>query len=187
MFTMKAFRYVMQFWCSFMMVIVIVPVFSYIYAGIIPFPGVLRDMLFGFIIANVIGLLIPIQPLADKFAKLFHAKSGTFVYILLSTLVYASFYVVFFSFLYTALAIGFPSYYLQVVIKGIPLGFAVSYVISVAVNPVAMKLSLLTCSKKEKVNDLPKENTETKKCLTCLRRIAVHYARCPHCRKDIFD
>jgi len=59
----------------------------------------------------------------------------------------ATIYVVFFSFLYTALAIGFPPYYLQVVIKSIPFGFAVSYVISTAINPIAMKLSYWTCSK----------------------------------------
>jgi len=150
MFTMKAFRYVVQFWFSFLMVIVIIPVFSFIYTRSIPFPGILRDMLFGFVVANVVGLLIPVQPFADKFAKLFHAKNGTFVYILLTTLIYCTFNVIFFSLLYTALAIGFPPYYLQVVVKGIPFGFAVSYVISVAINPVAMKLSFWTCSKTEK-------------------------------------
>jgi len=152
MFSMKAFKYVVQFWFSFLMVIVIVPVFTYLAAGTIPFPGVLRDMLFGFVIANVVGLLIPVQPLADKFAKLFRAKDGSFVYILLTTFIYCLFYVVFFSFLYTALAIGFPPYYLQTVIKGIPYSFAVSYVFSVAINPVAMKLSLWTCSKDEGKN-----------------------------------
>jgi len=147
MFTMKVFRYVAQFWFSLLMVIVVVPVFSIIYAGTVPFPGVLRDMLFGFVVANVIGLFIPVQPLADKFAQLLHAKNGSFAYILLSTFVYCTIYVVFFSLLYTALAIGFPPYFLQVVVKGIPFGFAVSYVISVAINPVAMKLSYWTCSK----------------------------------------
>jgi len=38
-------------------------------------------------------------------------------------------------------------YILQVVVKGLPFGFAVSYIISVAINPVAMKLSYWTCSK----------------------------------------
>jgi len=147
MFTMKAFRYVVQFWFSFLMVIVVVPVFCYLAAGTVPFPGVLRDMLFGFVIANVVGLFVPVQPLADRFAKLFNAKNGTFAYILLSTFIYCSIYVVFFSFLYTALAIGFPSYYLQVVVKSIPFGFAVSYIISVAINPIAMKFSYWTCSK----------------------------------------
>ncbi|MDR0324818.1 MAG: hypothetical protein LBI19_01815 [Oscillospiraceae bacterium] len=147
MFTMKAFRYVAQFWFSILMVLVIVPAFSLIYAGTIPFPGVLRDMAFGFVVANAVGLLIPIQPLADKFAGLFRAKNGTFSYILLTTLIFSSIYVVFFGFLYTALAIGFPPYYLQTVMKGIPLGFAVSYVLSVGINPIAMKLSFWTCSK----------------------------------------
>jgi hypothetical protein len=144
---MKAFRYVAQFWFSFLMVLVIVPVFSLIYAGMVPFPGIFRDMLFGFAVANTIGLLVPIQPLADKFAALFHAQMGSFKYILLTTFVFSSIYVVFFSFFYTALAIGFPSHYFKVVIQGIPLGFAVSYVISVVINPVAMKLSFWTCSK----------------------------------------
>ena len=144
---MKAFKYVSQFWFSFLMVLIIVPVFSLIYAGTIPFTGILRDMSFGFIIANAAGLVIPVYLLADKFAKLFRTKNGSFAYILLTTFVYSFIYVIFFSFLYTALAIGFPSYYLSVVIKGFPLGFAVSYIISVAINPVAMKLSYWTCSK----------------------------------------
>lgn len=150
MFTMKAFKYVIQFWSSILMVIVIVPVFSLIYAGTVPFPGILRDMLVGFVVANVVGLLIPIYSLADKFAKLFHTKNGTIVYILLTTFIYSSFYVTFFGLFYTALAIGFPPNYLQVVINSIPLGFAVSYVISLAINPVAMKLTLWTCSKDSK-------------------------------------
>lgn len=149
MFTMKVFKYVAQFWFSVLMVIVMVPVFTFLASGTIQFPGIFCDMLVGFIIANIVGLLVPIQPLADKFAKLFNAQMGTFVYILLTTIIYSLFYVVFFGFLYTALAIGFPPNYLQVVLKSIPFGFAVSYVISVAINPIAMKLSLWTCSKKE--------------------------------------
>ena len=147
MFSMKAFKYVSQFWFSFLMVLIIVPVFSLIYAGTVPFPGILRDMLFGLIIANAAGLVIPVYLLADKFAKWFRAKNGSFAYILLTTFVYSFIYVIFFSFLYTALAIGFPPYYLSVVIKGFPLGFTVSYIISVAINPVAMKLSYWMCSK----------------------------------------
>lgn len=151
MFTMKAFRYVSQFCFSILMVIVIVPVFSYIYTKSISFPDVLLDMLLGFIVANVFGLLIPIQLLADKFAGLFRAKSGTFVYLLLTTFIYAIIYVVLFGLFYTALAVGFPPDYLQIVVKGIPLGFAVSYVISVAINPVALKLSFWICSKEKEV------------------------------------
>lgn len=148
MFTMKAFRFVVQFWFSFLMVIVVVPVFSFIASGTVSFPGIFLDMLIGFIIANAIGLVIPLHPLADRFAKRFDAKSGSFKYILLTTFVYSAIYVLFFAFLYTALAIGFPSNYLIVVINGIPMSFAVSYVISVAINPIAMRLSFWTCSKK---------------------------------------
>jgi len=148
---MKAFKYVIQFWFSFLMIIVVVPAFSLIYTGRIPFPGVLLDMLKGFIagnvVVNVIGLLLPVQKLAEKFAGLFNAKPGTFAYNLLTTFMYVSFYVVIFGLLYTALAIGFPPYYFMVVLKGIPLSFAVCYVVGVAINPIALKLSFWTCSK----------------------------------------
>jgi hypothetical protein len=133
------------------MVIVVVPAFSLIYTRHIPFPGILLDMLKGFIAGNiivsVIGLLLPVQKLAEKFAGLFNAKTGTFVYNLLTTFIYVSFYVVIFGFLYTALAIGFPPYFLIVVLKGMPLSFAVCYVVGVAINPIALKLSFWTCSK----------------------------------------
>jgi hypothetical protein len=133
------------------MVIVVVPAFSFIYTGRIPFPGILLDMLKGFIagnvIVNVIGLLLPVQKLAEKFAGLFNAKIGTFAYNLLATFIYVSIYVVVFGFLYTALAIGFPAYYFMVVLKGMPLSFAVCYVVGVAINPIALKLSFWTCSK----------------------------------------
>ena len=149
MFTMKAFKYVIQFWFSFLMVIVVVPVFSLIYAGRIPFPGILLDMLTGFIagnvIVNVIGLFLPVQKLAERFVGLFNAKTGTFAYNLLATFVYVSIYVVIFGCLYTALAIGFPPYYFPVVLKGMPLSFAVCYVVGVAINPIALKLSFWTC------------------------------------------
>jgi len=151
LFTMKAFKYVIQFWFSFLMIIIVVPAFSLIYTGRIPFPGVLLDMLKGFIAGNVIvyviGLLLPIQKLAEKFAGLFNAKIGTFAYNLLTTFIYVSFYVIIFGFLYTVLAIGFPPYYLMVVLKGMPLSFAVCYVVGVAINPIALKLSFWTCSK----------------------------------------
>jgi len=151
LFTMKAFKYVIQFWFSFLMIIVVVPAFSLIYTGRITFPGVLLDMLKGFIAGNiivyVIGLLLPVQKLAEKFAGLLKAKIGTFAYNLLTTFIYVSFYVVIFGFLYTALAIGFPPYYLMVVLKGMPLSFTVCYVVGVAINPLAMKLSFWTCSK----------------------------------------
>jgi len=151
MFTMKAFKYVIQFWFSFLMIIIVAPAFSLIYTGRVPFPGVLLDILKGFvagnIIVSVIGLLVPLQKLAEKFAGLFDAKIGTFAYNLLTTFIYVSFYVVIFGFLYTALAIGFPPYFLIVVLKGIPLSFAVCYAAGVAVNPLALKLSFWTCSK----------------------------------------
>jgi hypothetical protein len=154
MFTMKAFKYVIQFWFSFLMIIIVVPAFSLIYTGCVPFPGVLLDMLKGFIAGNVIvyviGLLFPIQKLAEKFAGLFNAKIGTFAYNLLTTFIYVSFYVVIFGFLYTALAIGFPPYFLIVVLKGMPLSFAVCYVAGVAVNPLALRLSLWICSKSQR-------------------------------------
>jgi len=154
-FTMKAFKYVIQFWFSFLMIIIVVPAFSLIYTGRITFPGVLLDILKGFIAGNVIvyviGLLLPIQKLAEKFAGLFNAKIGTFAHNLLTTFIYVSFYVVIFGFLYTALAIGFPPYFLIVVLKGIPLGFAVCYVAGVAVNPIALKLSFWICSKKGEI------------------------------------
>jgi hypothetical protein len=133
------------------MIIVVVPAFSLIYTGRIPFPGILLDMLKGFIAGNVIvyiiGLLLPVQKLAEKFAGFFKAKIGTFAYNLLTTFIYVSIYVVIFGLLYTALAIGFPSYYFLVVLKGIPLSFAVCYVAGVAINPIALKLSFWICSK----------------------------------------
>ena len=156
-FTMKAFKYVIQFWFSFLMIIVVVPAFSLIYTGRITFPGVLLDMLKGFIAGNiivyVIGLLFPVQRIAEKFAGLFNAKIGTFAYNLLTTFIYVSFYVVIFGFLYTALAIGFPPYYFMAVLKGIPLSFAVCYVVGAAINPLALKLSFWTCSKSTEKNN----------------------------------
>jgi len=151
MFTMKAFKYVIQFWFSFLMIIIVVPAFSLIYTGRVPFPGVLLDMLKGFIAGNVIvsviGLFLPIQKLAEKFAGLFKAKTGTFAHNLLTTFIYVSFYVVIFGFLYTALAIGFPPYFLTAVLKGMPLSFAVCYVAGVAVNPLALRLSFWMCGR----------------------------------------
>ena len=107
----------------------------------------LKGFIAGNVIVYVIGLLLPVQKLAEKFAGLFKAKIGTFVYNLLTTFIYVSFYVVIFGFLYTALAIGFPSYFFIVVLKGMPLSFAVCYVVGIVINPIALKLSFWTCSK----------------------------------------
>jgi hypothetical protein len=112
----------------------------------------LKGFIAGNVIVNVIGLLLPVQKLAEKFAGLFNAKIDTFAYNLLTTFIYVSIYVVVFGFLYTALAIGFPPYYFLVVLKGMPLSFAVCYVVGVAINPIALKLSFWTCSKSTEKN-----------------------------------
>ena len=44
-------------------------------------------------------------------------------------------------------------------------------------------------SSEKKANDVSPDNknTETKKCLNCLRRVNVDYSKCPHCRKEDFQ
>ena len=148
MFTMRAFKYVVPFWFSLIMGTVMTLALTYINAGFIPFPMVLRDILIAVCVAYGLGFIIPVNAWADRFAALFKAKNGSMHYVLATSAVFALFYTVVFSFLFTAIAIGFPPYFLAAAISGMPVGLIVGYIVGVAANPLALKLSLLVCSKK---------------------------------------
>ncbi|MCL1803652.1 MAG: DUF2798 domain-containing protein [Eubacteriaceae bacterium] len=148
MLTMKSFKYVMPFYFSVFLSAIMSIVMSLIHSGTVAFPSILLEIGIGIIVSYAAGFLVPISKAAKKFADMFISESSSsFVRTLLESLVYALFYTVIFSFLFTAIAIGFPPFYLRAVLSGIPLSFVIGYAVSLLIQPIALKLAYLTCSK----------------------------------------
>lgn len=147
MFSKKSFKYVMSFWTSFLLVIIMSVVMTLVNAGAIHFPGILRDIAIGTVVAYGAGLLIPVGKWADAFAGLFKVQHGSLAFSLLSNVVYTLFFGILMTVLFTAMAIGFPPYFLQACLGGLPLGLAVGYIAGCIVNPVSLKLTRMMCTK----------------------------------------
>ena len=55
------------------------------------------------------------------------------------------------------------------------------------INEFFANLFVLNSAEKITGDELPGGNTtETKKCLRCLKRTALHFVRCPYCNSDNF-
>ena len=55
------------------------------------------------------------------------------------------------------------------------------------INEFFANLHVLNSSEKTTDDKLPANNIEeTKKCMHCLKRIALHFVRCPYCKSDNF-
>lgn len=148
MFTMRAFKYVMLFWFAIFMSTIMSLIMSYMNTGAIHFPEILLSILIGAAVAYVSGIVVPITKLADGFAALFKTKKGTFFNSALSNFIYALYYTTLFAVLFTAMAIGFPPYFLSAAFSGFLPSFLIGYVVALAITPVALKLTFMICSKK---------------------------------------
>lgn len=147
MFSKKAFPYVISFWTAFLLVIIMSTVMSLINTGTIHFPDHLYNIALGTVVAYIAGLVVPIAKWANAFAGMFKAKPGTIPFSLLSNVVYTVFFGILMTVLFTALAIGFPPYFLQACLGGLPLGFLVGYIAGCIVSPIALRLTIIMCSK----------------------------------------
>lgn len=147
MFSKKAFPYVMPFWISLFVVIIMCCVMSMVNAGGIHFPGILRDILIGTAVAYASSVALPVNKWSEQFAGLFHAKHGTLTWTLLSNVIPTIIMGVLMTLLFTYLAIGFAPYYLAACISSLPLGLGVGYIAGLLVTPLAMKLTAILCSK----------------------------------------
>jgi len=147
MFSKKAFPFVMPFWISLFVVIIMCCVMSLVNAGGIHFPGIARDILIGTVVAYIGSVVLPVNKWSGKFAGLFRAKSGTIVHTLLSNVVPTIVMGILMTLLFTYLAIGFAPYYLAACLRSLPLGLGIGYIAGLLATPVALKLTALMCSK----------------------------------------
>ena len=147
MFSKRAFPYIMSFWSAFGIVLTMCIIMSLVNIGTIAFPGIIRDIALGTAVAYSISVLLPVSKWADGFATLCKAKPGTLAFSLLGNVIFDLFIGIPMTFLFTALAIGFPPYYLFACLEGLPLGLGVGYVASAIVTPVALKLTMKMCTK----------------------------------------
>lgn len=147
MFSKKAFPFVMPFWISLFVVIIMCCVMSLVNAGGIHFPGIVRDILIGTVVAYIGSTALPVNKWSAQFAELCHAKPGTIAHTLLSNVVPTIVMGILMTLLFTYLAIGFAPYYLAACLSSLPLGLGIGYIAGLLATPVAMKLTALMCSK----------------------------------------
>lgn len=147
MFSKKRFKYVIIFWISLLVVAAMSIIMSLIKTGTVQFPGVLKKIGVGFVIAYVASLLVPTVKWANSFAHACKAKPGTIAYSLLENVVHTLFFGTLLTFVFTAMSIGFSAYYLKACIHELPLSLFVGYIVGYFISPVALRLTQSMCTK----------------------------------------
>ena len=137
----------MPFWISLFVVIIMCCVMSMVNAGGIHFPGILRDIVIGTLVAYAGSVALPVNKWSEQFAGLFRAKHGTLMHTLLSNVIPTIIMGVLMTLLFTYLAIGFAPYYLAACLSSLPLGLGVGYLAGLLVTPVALKLTGMMCTR----------------------------------------
>jgi len=147
MFSKKAFPYVMPFWISLIVVIIMCCVMSCLNAGGIHFPVILRDILIGTGVAYAVSILLPVNKWSGQFTGLFHAKEGGLVFNLLRNVIPTIVMGILMTVLFIYLAIGFAPYFLAACLNSLPLGLAVGYLAGLLATPIALRLTGMLCTK----------------------------------------
>ena len=111
MFSKKAFPYVMPFWISFIVVVIMCCVMSIVNAGGIHFPGIMRDTAIGTAVAYAASVLLPVTHWSEAFTGLFPVRHGSAAYILLNNVIPTLVMGILMTLLFTYLAIGFPPFF----------------------------------------------------------------------------
>lgn len=137
----------MPFWISFIVVVIMCCVMSMVNAGGIHFPGILRDITIGTIVAYVASILLPVNQWSAAFLKLFSVTHGTIAYALLSNVIPTIIMGILMTLLFTYLAIGFSPFFLSACLSSLPLGLGIGYLAGMIATPVALKLTSAMCTK----------------------------------------
>lgn len=147
MFSKKAFRFVMPFWISLIVVVIMCCVMSMVNAGGIHFPGILRDIAVGTMVAWGASVLLPVNAWSERFCGLFGAKHGSVAFVLLNNVIPTLVMGILMTLLFTCLAIGFPPYFIAACLGSLPLGLGVGYIAGLIATPIALKLAGAMCTK----------------------------------------
>ena len=147
MLSQKAFRFVMPFWISLIVVVIMCCVMSVVNTGEIHFPGILRDIAVGTVVAWAASVLLPVNAWSEWFCGLFGVKHGGAVFVLLNNVIPTIVMGILMTLLFTYLAIGFPPYFFAACLGSLPLGLGVGYVAGLIATPIALKLAGAMCTK----------------------------------------
>jgi len=137
----------MPFWISLIVVIIMCCVMSFVNAGGIHFPGILRDILIGTLVAYIGSIVLPVNQWSAKLTGLFQIGQGSLRYALVSNVIPTIVMGMLMTVLFTYLAIGFTPYFLAACMNSLPLGLAVGYMAGLVATPIALKLTELICTK----------------------------------------
>lgn len=147
MFPKKAFRFVMPFWISLIVVTIMCCVMSLVNAGGIYFPGILRDIAIGTAVAYAASVLLPVNRWSEAFTRLCRVRQDSVACTLLSNVVPTIVMGILMTLLFTYLAIGFVPYFLAACLSSLPLGLGVGYLAGMVATPIALKLTGMMCTR----------------------------------------
>ncbi|VEI59785.1 DUF2798 domain-containing protein [Streptococcus ratti] len=134
----------MHFWLSLFNGAIVTSVMMYKNTGSLVLIPLLISIFQAFVASFVVGLIIPAVPFGAYLAsEYFTCKSGTFKYILISSIPVCLLMATLLSFLFAFLAIGIRPILLLAWLSGIPIAFIISMVTTVCLTPLASKLSTL--------------------------------------------
>ncbi|MCI9080625.1 MAG: DUF2798 domain-containing protein [Lachnospiraceae bacterium] len=142
MFAKKYYGVLMNFWLSLFNGIVVSATMMYVNTGIILPVALIVSSLEAFIVSFITGLLIPAAPLGAKLAEdKLKALPGSIKYNLISNIPVCITMAVILSLVFALINVGFQSSMFMAWIGSIPIAFIASYITSVVLTPVVVKLS----------------------------------------------
>lgn len=112
----------MPFWISLIVVVIMCCVMSVVNTGGIHFPGILRDIAVGTVVAWAASVLLPVNAWSEWFCGLFGVKHGSAAFVLLNNVIPTIVMGILMTLLFTYLAIGFPPYFFAACLGSLPLG-----------------------------------------------------------------
>lgn len=145
MFSKKAFSWIINFWNSLFMTAVMTTVFTIAKTGGLALAPFLSSFWKGFLLAYLVGVIIPLAKLGEMFAQKLGAKPDTLAFRLLSSLPPAAIMDTVMCLAFSFFAIGFSHgaiVWLMASLGDIPLGFVLAYPCCVVLTPLSVRLTM---------------------------------------------
>ena len=140
----KYYPFVMNFWNTLFMTVIMTTVFTLYNTGTIAIGPFLNDIWRGFLIGYIVSVVVPVGKMGQVLCQKLGAAPGSLKFALISALPPTVVMVVVMCFAFTFFAIGLQ-YGAMALIMGalgsMPLGFLVAYLCGVLLTPVSMKLA----------------------------------------------
>lgn len=140
----KYYPFVMNFWNTLFMTVIMTTVFTLYNTGTISLLPFLNDIWRGFLIGYIVSIIVPVGKMGQDLTAKLGATPGSVKYALLSAIPPTVVMVIVMCFAFTFFAIGLQFGAMALImgaLSSMPLGFVVAYLCGVLLTPVSMKLA----------------------------------------------